>query len=292
MPSTAVIRTFIREITTRERSPRCTEPDLVMDDPEKVAAYIKAGLEHGVMAPVYLYHCAQICEVIRPGDHVIDLGCGPATQLAMVARLNPDTRFTGVDLSDDMLNQARQHCADMGLENVDFVQQDVSDLAHFATDSVDAVMSTVALHHLPDLSTLDATFAEVARVLRPGGGLYLLDFGHLKSEKSIEAFAYQYADRQSELFTLDYLYSLRAAFSRNEFAQLTQRHLQGRARLYSTFGMPFMMAVKSPARGGEPDARVLQELAHIKEALPAHHQTDLADLTTFFRLGGLRASLL
>ena len=244
------------------------------------------------MAPVYLFHCAQVCEVIRPGDTVVDLGCGPATQLAMVARLNPDVRFVGVDLSEEMLERARAYVTEQGLGNVAFQQADVTDLGFLGDASVDAVFSTVALHHLPDVDHLERTFAEVARVLRPGGGLYLVDFGHLKSEKSIEYFAYQYSDRQPELFTLDYLYSLRAAFPLADFQRLTDRHLAGRARVYSTFLMPFMVVVKSPPRAGEVPQGVRAGLAALRAALPSYHRTDLQDLRTFFRLGGLASPLL
>ena len=292
MPSLPVLKTLAREVVSRARSPRRTEPDLVMDDPEKVAAYTRAGREDGVMAPVYLFHCAQVCEVIRPGDTVVDLGCGPATQLAMVARLNPDVRFVGVDLSEEMLERARAYGAEQGLGNVAFQQADVTDLGFLGDASVDAVFSTVALHHLPDVDHLERTFAEVARVLRPGGGLYLVDFGHLKSEKSIEYFAYQYSDRQPELFTLDYLYSLRAAFPLADFQRLTDRHLAGRARVYSTFLMPFMVVVKSPPRAGEVPQGVRAGLAALRAALPSYHRTDLQDLRTFFRLGGLASPLL
>ena len=291
MPSLPVVKTFVRELFTAERAGRVPEPDLVMDDPDKVAAYTRAGREDGVMAPVYLFHCAQICEVIRPGDVAVDLGCGPATQLAMVARLNPETHFIGVDLSDEMLALARSHIEELGLVNVEFRQGDISRLDSFAKDSVDAVFTTVALHHLPDLETLDATFAEVSRILKPDGGLYLLDFGHLKSEKSIDYFANQYAGQQPELFTLDYLYSLRAAFTRDDFKQLASRHLPD-AIVTSTFMMPFMVAVKSQARSRLPDAAVVQELRQIQAALPAVHQTDLKDLKGLFRLGGLPSKLL
>ena len=98
---------------------------------------------------------------------------------------------------------------------------------------------------LPDSDALDRVFAEVSRVLKPGGGIYMVDFGHLKSERSIHDFAYQYADRQAELFTLDYLYSLRAAFWLEDFKRVHQRHLADRCSLYSTFLVPFMVAVKS-----------------------------------------------
>ena len=289
MPSPAVLLTLVRELTTTERSPRVPEPDLVMDDPDKVAAYTRAGLVDGVMAPVYLFHCQQVCDVIRPGDTVVDLGCGPATQLAMIAGLNPATRFIGVDLSDEMLQRAEHHIGRLGLENIVLRRGDITELGMLQDGSADAVFSTVALHHLPTVDHLQRTFAQVSRILKPGGGLYLVDFGHLKSEKSIDYFAHQYADRQPELFTLDYLYSLRAAFHASDFKAAYTRHLQSCARVYSTFLAPFMIAVKSGARRG-PDSQLKQKLAEIYRSMPRHHQKDFKDLTTFFRLGGLSAS--
>ncbi|HEX6003063.1 MAG TPA: class I SAM-dependent methyltransferase [Burkholderiales bacterium] len=290
MPSLPVLKTALRELVTQERVPRRPEPDLVMDHPQKVAAFTRAGREDGVMAPVYLFHCAQICDVVRAGDVVLDLGCGPATQLAMAARLNPDVRFIGVDLSDEMLERAHRHVADLRLPNVSFERSDVADLSFVADGSVNAVVSTVALHHVPDVAHLERTFAEIARVLAPSGGVYVVDFGRLRSEKSIEYFAYQYRDRQPELFTLDYLYSLRAAFGLDDFKRSAE-HLAGRARVHSTFAMPFMVAVKSPSRAMDSD-RLRKALREIRKAMPAHHQRDLRDLRTFFRLGGLGSALL
>ena len=138
------------------------------------------------------------------------------------------------------------------------------------------------------MQALEKVFAEVKRVLKPGGGLYLVDFGHLKSEKSIEYFAYQYADRQAELFTCDYLYSLRAAFQKDDFRWLRERYLQGVAEMYSTFVMPFMVAMKSASRGQVSDA-ALAEMRKFYESMPDYHKRDIADLMTFFRLGGLRS---
>src|SRR3974377_2188441 len=103
------------EPLTRERSVRVPEPDLVMDDPEQVAAYVRAGGEDGARASVYLYHTAQIWDVIRPGDLVVDLACGPLNQLAIVARMNPEVRFVGIDLSERMLRVARATTAALRL---------------------------------------------------------------------------------------------------------------------------------------------------------------------------------
>lgn len=286
MPSTAVLRVLFRELTTLSRSPRQQEPALVMDDPSQVADYVRAGLEGGVLAPVYIFHCANICEIIRPGDCVLDLGCGPANQLAMVARLNPDTQFVGVDLSQTMLEQAQTLIRQQGLKNVNLRHADITDLADFADTSFDAVISTVALHHLPDTHMLGRALAEAARVLKAEGGVYLVDFGHLKSEQSIEYFAHQYEERQPPLFTVDYLNSLRAAFSEDDFGRASSP-LMDRAKLYTTFLCPYMIAIKSPPKRNGDTSDIVDKLTMLKNALPAWHKVDLADLRTFFRLGGL-----
>lgn len=281
-----IVSIMARELVTRERSPRVPEPALVMDDEAQVAAYTAAGREAGVMAPVYLHHCAQVCDVIRPGDFVVDLACGPATQLAMVARLNPEVQFLGVDLSEEMLDRATEHIGAQGISNVKFRHGNIADLAFLDDASVDAFMSTMALHHLPTYELLERTLAEVARALKHGGGLYLVDFGHLRAERSISDFANQYADRQPELFTIDYLNSLKAAFWKDEFVQAA-RPLQQTAEVKSTFLVPYMVAVKSAPRR-QRDPRVAAALRELLAALPTFHKTDYADLKTFFRAGGLR----
>lgn len=285
------MRTLLREVMTRERAPRVPEPDLVMDDPEKVAAFTRAGREDGVMAPVYLFHCAHVCEIVRPGDTVVDLGCGPATQLGMIAKLNPEARFIGVDYSDGMLDRARTHVDELGARNVTFEKADMAELDLFQDKSVDAVFSTMALHHLANVDHLNRVLAETRRILKDDGGIYLVDFGHLKSQKSIQYFAYQYADRQPELFTLDYLYSLRAAFSLADFRKGVAMNLEGRAKVYATFLAPFMVAVKSTPRQAVA-VPVRAALRDMRSALPAHHQTDINDLVSWFRPSGLRSRLL
>jgi SAM-dependent methyltransferase len=290
VPRADVLRTLLRELLTRSRTPRTPEPDLVMDDPSSVAAYVRAGRADGVMAPVYLFHCAHACEVIAPGDAVVDLACGPANQLAMIAQMNPDTRFIGVDLSDRMLAAAQQLIDELGLRNVTFRHGDISRLSDLADGSVDAVVSTMALHHLPGVAHLDATFAEIARIVKPGGGIYLVDFGRLKSEKSIHYFAHQYADRQPAAFTTDYLNSLHAAFSLADFGRAGAA-IEGKAARYSTFLAPFMVAFKSARRRRDPSA-LRRTIGEARARLPRTQQVDLRDLDTFFSLGGMRSAAL
>ena len=291
MPSPTVIKTLIQELISKRSAERKNEPDLVMDDPDKVDAYTRAGREDGVMQPVYLYHCAQICEVIKPGDTVVDLGCGPATQLCMVARLNPNIQFIGIDLSLEMLDKAKAHVKELNLTNVEFRQEDITLLSSFSDNSIDALMSTVVLHHLPDVNALDNTFSQIKRILKPQGGLYLVDFGHLKTEKAISTFAYQYADRQAELFTLDYLYSLQAAFWPEDFQHSYKSHLAEFGGFYKTFIVPYMIVVKSPARR-HSSSTLKTQLNKIRQSMPNYHKTDIKDLIDFFRFGGLKCNYL
>jgi SAM-dependent methyltransferase len=291
MPSLPILKILANELISARQVSRVPEPSLVMDDPQQVEAYTRAGREDGVMAPVYLFHCAQVCSVIRPGDHVLDLACGPANQLCQIARLNPECRFTGVDLSLEMIEKAKELVASQGIRNVDFVEGSIADLKRFEDGSFDAVMSTMALHHLPDFPTLKQTFAEAARVLHPTGGLYLVDFGRLKRADSIEYFAYQYKDRQPLLFTVDYYNSLHAAFTRDEFRQACAYALGDRARVFSTWAVPYMVIIKTKKRRHLPPS-VVQSLHEIRDSLPNFHRKDLADLRKFFRLGGVSSSAL
>lgn len=286
MPSPTVMRAMLHELLALGRpAPRRPEPQ-AMTDPGQVAAFDEAGREGGVMAPVYLYHCIQVCAQVRPGDVVLDLGCGPANQLALIARLNPDVRFVGLDLSEPMLARAEATCRAQGLTNVELRQGDMTRLEGFGDASLDAVYSTMTLHHLPDREALEATFAEIARVLKPGGGLYLVDFGRLRSEAAMRLMAEQHADRQPEAFTADYLNSLRAAFSLGDWRRAHVRHLAGRGRLHATFFSPYMVAVRGAPRRTLPEA-LRRALREMREALPPWQRRDLDDLARFFRLGGL-----
>lgn len=290
MPNFSMLKIIAQETLSRSRVGRMPEPSLVMDDEEQVRAYVAAGRETGVMAPTYVFHGANISDVIKPGDRVLDLACGPANQLALVARLNPDVSFVGIDLSPSMLAQAELLIKAQGLGNVSFQEGDITRLSAFEDRSFDAVVSTLSLHHLPTFEMLRQTFAEAARVLRADGGVYITDFSRLKVRSSIEYFAYQYVDRQPALFTQDYLNSLLAAFTLEEL-RAAATPLTGRAKLSSTWVVPFMASFKSPVR--QPaNPKLRERFKELVEALPAWHQTDLADIVRFFRMGGLESPLL
>lgn len=286
MPRLTVLPTLLREALGSRTLPREPEPDLVMDDPKQVAAYQTAGSADGLMAAAYLFHTARISQVIAGAEQVVDLGCGPAIQLAQVAAFNPGASFLGVDLSAQMLSRARDQVRQQGLGNVDFLESDITRLDSLDDASADAVISTMALHHLPTLDHLEACFRHIKRILRPGGSLYLTDFGRLKTLKSVIYFAYLNAQDQPHLFTLDYERSLRAAFLPEDFRRLTADALEIPAQVFTTFAVPILVIMKTEDRPLDPAA--LDRLKNMRRSLPSRYRRDLDDIRSFFRFGGLK----
>jgi ubiquinone/menaquinone biosynthesis C-methylase UbiE len=284
LPRLSLLPTFVRELTSSQTLPREPEPDAIMDDAHQVAAFSETGRKESTLAASYLFHTARASQVIQGCRRVIDLGCGPATQLLQIAALNPDTEFIGVDMSEEMLRHARKHVAEAGIENVSFRTGDITRLDQFKSHSIDGVISTVSLHHLPTLGHLEACFREISRVLTPDGAIYLADFGRLKSLKSVIFFAYMNRDRDSHQLLLDYERSLRAAFLLADFERLAPQ-LPESVAVFSTFKVPLLIVLKTPDRP-LPESKI-RALNDARQNLNPRFRHDLDDMRVFFRLGGL-----
>ncbi len=257
-----------------------------MEGDEQVEAYARAGRVDGIMAASYLFNTARISTVIAGCKSVLDLGCGPATQLAQVAQVNPDTSFVGVDLSCEMLNSAKNHICSLNLSNIELMEGDITSLSQIEDHSFDAVISTMALHHLPTHEHLANCFGEVNRIVRPGGAIYLIDFSRLKSLKSVLFFAYLNRKHDPHLFSLDYERSLRAAFHRDDFISLGSKHLPTNVQHYATFGIPILQLFKSEDRQLSPEVQA--SLVALRRKLIPKYRRELDDQRFFFWLSGLR----
>jgi arsenite methyltransferase len=264
---------------------RIPEPHMVMGDPAQVDAFWECGSESGVLAPVYLFNALQTANVVRPGDQVLDLACGPANQLVQFARLHPHARFLGIDVAPAMLERARDTVARSGVENVSLQPGDMNSLAAIADASVDCVTCTFSFHHLPDVVSLQRSFAQVARVLKPGGGIYICDFGRLKRRASQAFFAHDRRERQSQLFTEDYLNSLRAAFSLAELTSAAALLGEGVA-VHRTALAPFMVVVSRPTQVPAPVPTIDRGLKMFA-GLSASQRSEFRALSRWFGFAGL-----
>ena len=106
------------------------------------------------------------------GEHVLDLGSGAGTDSLVAAQMvGGEGRVTGVDMTPEMVATARASARELGAENVQFVEAEAERLS-FPAESFDVVISNGVIDLIPDK---DAVFAELHRVLRPGGRLQLAD---------------------------------------------------------------------------------------------------------------------
>jgi arsenite methyltransferase len=109
---------------------------------------------------------------LAPGSVVLDLGCGAGTDLLIAAQMvGPDGRAIGVDMTAAMLDRAAASAHEMGLANVELHESLIETLP-IQDASVDVVISNGVIDLIPDK---EAVFAEIDRVLRPGGRLQMAD---------------------------------------------------------------------------------------------------------------------
>jgi arsenite methyltransferase len=109
---------------------------------------------------------------IEPGSVVLDLGCGAGTDLLIAAQMvGPDGQVIGVDMTSAMLDRAAASARAIALENVELHESLIETLP-LEDASVDIVISNGVIDLVPDK---EAVFAEIDRVLRPGGRLQLAD---------------------------------------------------------------------------------------------------------------------
>lgn len=124
--------------------------------------------------PVFEESLVLLRRMLPPAARILDLGCGPGTELFRLAELVSDGEVVGVDLAAEMIAAAHETAHRRGLRNTSFFQADVTNLPDHFTGRFDAVHSSFAFHHYNDPV---AALSEAHRALNPNGKAFVIDGG-------------------------------------------------------------------------------------------------------------------
>jgi len=112
---------------------------------------------------------------LAPGEMVVDLGCGAGFDTVLAAQMmGTDGRVIGVDMTPAMLQKARRNAEALGLRNVDLREGYLEELP-VADATADVVISNGVINLCADKR---AVFAEIWRVLKPGGRVQFADIAN------------------------------------------------------------------------------------------------------------------
>jgi SAM-dependent methyltransferase len=139
-----------------------TPIDYIMEDPREA---LRLELKVDPVAWVQKYLAHRVC----PAAEVLSVGCGPGVILRSVANLDSSIRATGIDISGDRLQQARERNRDNS--RMQFVCGDARSM-EFQADRFDLVYCRMLLQYLKEK---ERAVCEMVRVCKPGGTVLLQD---------------------------------------------------------------------------------------------------------------------
>ncbi|MER6257062.1 methyltransferase domain-containing protein [Streptomyces sp. NPDC001584] len=158
---------------------------------DPVAALVRERLWRGLLA----MHVAP-----RPGEVIVDVGCGTGSQALLLHRVEPAAHVIGIDPDPRILTVARRKAEGAGAGTaIDWRQGMGDELAGtLGAGSADTAVSSLVLHQCP-LPMKRAILAALHTVLRPGGRLVLADYGLQRTRLMRTAFrVVQLADGRAD----------------------------------------------------------------------------------------------
>lgn len=114
---------------------------------------------------------ARLVDAVQPtpDDKVLDVGCGPGRLSLSLAEITG--HVTGIDLTPQMLEQAKALQAECGMANIEWLQGDILPMP-FADETFSLVVTQATFHHLANPG---AVLAEMIRVCTPHGRIVVID---------------------------------------------------------------------------------------------------------------------
>jgi tRNA (cmo5U34)-methyltransferase len=158
---------------------------------------LETGQSATVDAPLALALVAQAAAATTPhARHVLDVGCGAGNYTLKLLEHLPNLDVTLIDLSEPMLQRARERVDRATTGRIMTIQGDIREVELRDAD-FDIVLAAAVLHHLRTDREWSEVFAAFHRALRPGGSLWIFDL----VESSIPAVEQLMRTRYGEYLT-------------------------------------------------------------------------------------------
>lgn len=136
---------------------------------------LSTGQSSTIDAPLVLDLITQTAAAINPqATSVLDVGCGAGNYTLKLLERIPGLDATLIDLSQPMLDRARDRVTAAGARNVECLQGDIREL-QLGEERFDVILAAAVLHHLRTDEEWKATFTALYRALKPGGSLWISD---------------------------------------------------------------------------------------------------------------------
>ena len=191
--------------------PRILEAE-VMDTPEEARDY--DAMDHSAVNRLFVADFLALWDGEIP---LLDVGTGTALIPIELCRNAPTARLVAIDLAKEMLHVGEINVARAHLE--DQIQLQVADAKHmpFPDAMFTAVLSNSIVHHIPEPG---AVLAEMARVVRPGGMLFVRDLKRPAGREKLEQLVGMYTAGANAHQRQMFAESLHAALTLDEIRGL------------------------------------------------------------------------
>lgn len=160
-------------------------------------ANLETGQSATVDAPLAMALVAEAAAATTPhARHALDVGCGAGNYTLKLLERLPNLDATLIDLSQPMLDRARERVGRATAGRITTIQADIREV-ELPDEGFDIVLAAAVLHHLRADQEWRDVFAAFHRALRPGGSLWVFDL----VESSIPAVGRQMRQRYGEYLT-------------------------------------------------------------------------------------------